>query len=641
MKNGRLYCGIISQYQLGLWLALADYICCLWLLYGFVLPLQVWADATDITLENLLLTEVISAERITQQISNAPSAVTVVTAQDIQDYGYRNLAQILDSMRGLFVYQQQGYTFLGGRGFSGSGSLSGRLMLLLDGYNIGENFFNRVLLGDDSLIDVNLIDRVEYIPGAGAIRYGNTAFLGSINIITKKGQQIAGSRVAMSLGSRNDNSQRFTYGQTLESGDDVLVSYSRLSGREYLLSGQMNPMVLSAQRSSEETDNQRLFTKWTHGALTLTLAHAKSETSILTSNASQNTLLLNDSTYLSLEHDDTFSDKLKSSSHFYYGQYLFNSSELSSLVPSRRSSFVSTSQTRWWGLDQEFAYHPSSQHQYLFGFSIRDDYQAHFAQNSSLALKAPKQTYSLYVHDSYQCLPHLNLNYGARYDASQQYQHLSPRIALLWNASPQDTLKLSFGRSFRNPNGFELVNRSNNLIVDPEKVDMNELVWDKNIDSRHRLVGSVYRYTINNVIQNQYESGISEHVVGQELEYEQSWGENSRLRTSVAHLRSVQDSRLSDNFQPHYLFKFNLSLPLRHTRLRTGLDGRCMSHYQENDQIYGGKCMTNITLTLPSVLPNTDARLSLNNLFNASSATSATSPVFDRSVWLFMDFHRP
>src|SRR5512147_2212605 len=76
------------------------------LMFCVLLPAVTLARAedqsiADIPFEQLLQTDIVTAEKIARQISDAPSAVSIVTADDIRTYGYRTLSDILDSMRGL------------------------------------------------------------------------------------------------------------------------------------------------------------------------------------------------------------------------------------------------------------------------------------------------------------------------------------------------------------------------------------------------------------------------------------------------------------------------------------------------------------------------------------------------------------
>lgn len=143
-------------------------------------------DATSIDFEQLLQTEYIPASHIANNVNKASSAVAVVTAQDIKDYGYRTLGEILGSMRGLQVFQNYHYNFLGGRGFSAPGEYAGRIAVLIDGYRADDGMFGQSYLGPDGLLDVAMIEKVEYIPGGGSAGYSSGALLGlSISSLKK------------------------------------------------------------------------------------------------------------------------------------------------------------------------------------------------------------------------------------------------------------------------------------------------------------------------------------------------------------------------------------------------------------------------------------------------------------------------
>ena len=70
--------------------------------------------------------------------------------------------------------------------------------------------------------------------------------------------------------------------------------------------------------------------------------------------------------------------------------------------------------------------------------------------------------YGIYVQDEFRLLPTLTINYGARFDAVDEYTHenqLSPRLNVVWQPTADTTLHAGYSRYFTPP-PFELVGSS-------------------------------------------------------------------------------------------------------------------------------------------------------------------------------------
>src|SRR4051812_2764866 len=79
------------------------------------------ADLTQLTLEQLMeiqIPTVHAASRFDQKTTEAPSSVTVITAEEIKRFGHRTLADVLQSVQGLYVSYDRNYAFLGMRGIN-------------------------------------------------------------------------------------------------------------------------------------------------------------------------------------------------------------------------------------------------------------------------------------------------------------------------------------------------------------------------------------------------------------------------------------------------------------------------------------------------------------------------------------------
>src|SRR2546425_8919345 len=74
------------------------------------------AELADLSLKQLMELEVptvVTASKHEQKVTEAPSSVTVISADEIKKYGYRTLAEILNSVAGLFVRNDRTYALLG------------------------------------------------------------------------------------------------------------------------------------------------------------------------------------------------------------------------------------------------------------------------------------------------------------------------------------------------------------------------------------------------------------------------------------------------------------------------------------------------------------------------------------------------
>src|SRR5438270_3090691 len=70
-------------------------------------------DLSKLSLEELANITISTASRHSQNASDAPASVTVVTRADIQKYGYRTFADLLRSVRGFYVSYDRNYSYLG------------------------------------------------------------------------------------------------------------------------------------------------------------------------------------------------------------------------------------------------------------------------------------------------------------------------------------------------------------------------------------------------------------------------------------------------------------------------------------------------------------------------------------------------
>src|SRR4029077_12879088 len=124
--------------------------------------------------------EVFAASKYSQSASAAPSSVTVVSAEEIKLYGFQTLADVMRSVQGFHVSTDRNYDFLGVRGVN-LGDFNSRVLLLVNGHRVNNSVTDGAYFDNAFILDVDLIEQVEVVRGAGSVLYGNNAFFAVIN----------------------------------------------------------------------------------------------------------------------------------------------------------------------------------------------------------------------------------------------------------------------------------------------------------------------------------------------------------------------------------------------------------------------------------------------------------------------------
>src|SRR5581483_231220 len=189
----------------------------------------------DLSIEQLMdlrVEKVYSASKYEQSVTQAPASVSIVSADDIRKFGYRTLAEILRSIRGVYVSDDRNYSYVGVRGFLRPGDYNSRVLVLIDGHRMNDNIYDGAYVGGEAVIDVNLIERVEFIRGPSSSIYGSSAFFGVINVITKSADKLDGTRVSAGAGSFGTYRESVTHGMRFGADRDAYVStmFTRSAG---------------------------------------------------------------------------------------------------------------------------------------------------------------------------------------------------------------------------------------------------------------------------------------------------------------------------------------------------------------------------------------------------------------------------
>ena len=167
-------------------------------------------DLTQLNLEDLMNLQVTSVSKKEQKISQTPSAVFVITSEDIRRSGATNIPDVLRMAPGVEVAQINSNKWaISVRGFNGQ--YSNKLLILMDGRTVYNPMFSGVFW-DAQYVPLDSVERIEVVRGPGATVWGANAVNGVINIITRKANETQGGLVTAGGGTYEQGFGSARYG---------------------------------------------------------------------------------------------------------------------------------------------------------------------------------------------------------------------------------------------------------------------------------------------------------------------------------------------------------------------------------------------------------------------------------------------
>ncbi len=454
-------------------------------------------------LGKLKVESVYGASKFLQKASDVPSSVTVVTAEQIQKYGCRTLADVLRSVRGFYVINDRNYSYVGVRGFSRPGDYNARILFLLDGHRVNDNTYDGAYVGTEFPVDIDLIERIEIIRGPNSSIYGTGAFVAVINVITKRGRDLRASEVSADAGSWNSYKGRATYGDRFDSGLETLlsVSFYHSQGHKRLYFPEFNSPATNNGIAVDADGDQsyNFFADIIYRDFDIHIVDGSRAKHIPT--ASFGTVF-NDSrtrttdarTYIDVQYHHTFGswETLGRASYDwfgYHGVYIYDYASNGVLTQNYDAARGS-----WLDFQGDASRAFFKRHKVVLGTEFREDlteqqinydiqpYRLYFDDHRSATAAA------LYFQDEYSVRKNLTFVVGLRSDWHRDFHTtLSPRAGFLFRPKSSTDIKASYSWAFRAPNTYETFyagNQSNtaNPSLRPERTA--ESAWRSAVRAR-------------------------------------------------------------------------------------------------------------------------------------------------------------
>jgi len=547
----------------------------------------------DKSLEDLMSVEVgtvFGAAKREQRVTEAPSSVSILTAEDIRTFGWTTMADALNGVRGFYTTNDRNYTYVGVRGFGRPSDYNNRILLLVNGHRYNDNVYDQASVGQDFPIDMALVDRIEVIRGPGSALYGTSAFFAVINVVLRPGGGFSGTEAAFEVGSHDTYRARATYGTRTTNGVDALLSmsYNTSHGQELLYFPQYDdPSTgFGLSRGADGERATSLFASVGRGRFTLQGAFDSRRKYVPT--GAWETVLGDTATHTTDSRawvdaavTGAFRGAAVTARGFadytrYRGSYLL--AEEQGPADTR-----DTADGVWIGGEATASRRFGARQQVTTGVeyrrNLRQD-QANWYIDPYVATvdaRYKSNQFAIYGQDEIQLHRRLTATVGGRYDWwSPIGGTATPRAGLVYRTDADTAFKALYGEAYRAPTVYETYYYPDPLgrTLQPERLRTTEVVYEQYVGGSLRLTATGYVTLARNLISQvefdpfYFENRDRTRSRGLEIEGERRWSNGVLARASFVVQRSndrLAGVELSNS--PHQLGLVHVAVPAWSRRL--------------------------------------------------------------------------
>lgn len=551
-------------------------------------------------LESLLSLPVYGASKYRQTVAQAPASVTIITQGEIRAFGWRTLADVLNAIRGVHIRADRAYSYAGVRGLARPGDYSSRLLMLVDGVRLNDNIYDSVLIGREFPLDIELIERIEFIPGPGSAVHGGNAVLGTINLVTRSAASLRGTQAAAAIDTQRG--WKLGASTTLEHAQGALL----VAGNVELRPGQTlgfpefdSPAYPGGIVRGMDGENAgRLFLRFAAEDWSVTALAGRRAKEI--PNAPFG-LVFGDPAAEWVDSIGLFDVSWHPRSgagegwyaHAGLGRYEYGDHgryEPDGVLLRYQNHGL------WAHGELNHSLQLGTRQRLLVGTAVQLDLQQDVTSMVLEPVPEPKTTLGtdgtrlgIYASDDIMLSAKWQLGLGGRLDRNQDGQWTAtPRLSLLWKPVDSLVLKALAGEAYREPNVYERApddfNSPWNDGLRRERTRARELAADWQPSAALRISASAFRYDVTDMIEQvevedvedsdglQYAnvSSARAHGVELETEYRAGWGLRVRSSLSRQSARNDADELLSNS--PRWLAKLHATAPLPVSSLRAALE---------------------------------------------------------------------
>ncbi len=424
---------------------------------------------------------VLSASRLSQPLSEAPNAMTVIDRNMIVASGFRNIPDLFKLVPGMYAsYYQSSQAIVAYHGTTDE--YARRMQVMIDGRSIYLSPANTVDWANLP-ITIGDIERIEVVRGPDAASYGANSIQGVINIITRDAGSLDGKSLSVTRGDKGINDIATHFGKRGEDYDyRMTVAYTADNGYDNLSTVPNNLPQNSSQllNNSNDSNQARLLNYkgsyhpegadrydigfgFNHDILGVGFNDKNPSLASpfktngdtmhdLISNGSFIALgwvrALDNADELSLRYSHTRLDQSETLS-VYLGGVLFPN-------PRAPLPVVQSTQTNRDDIELQHTVHTSPTNRIVYGAGYRVEQDSGQSTLPPLHLNFSSSfttnEFRIFAHDEWRFSPDWLLNGGAMSERSRTgAQNVSPRVALNYHLTPRDTFRIGSSVAYRDP----------------------------------------------------------------------------------------------------------------------------------------------------------------------------------------------
>ena len=616
---------------------------------------QAPADLTSLSLEQLMQVPVVGASKYQQRQRDVAAAVSVITREQIRTHGWRTIDEVLAALPGLHLTYDRQYKYLGARGFGLPGDYNSRVLLAINGNRTNEAIYDSGPVGRQLPLDLDLVERVEFIAGPGGAIYGQNAMFGVVNIVTRDAAAMDGAELHVSGETLSRAAAvHVSMGRKLGADASLLLSASTQRARGQSLDYDFGAAGVAGRVADADGETDRkLYLRYARGPWSAEVLGSSSRkddpTAAYQSDPFASGNFQRDSYLLSqVQYEDDWRPGLRLSVRAFTGYYGYESRLYYDGAP-----YLFPASTQWRGLEARLLVSTIEGHTLLLGTELQDNWrymqEILDVQVPSNDVRLPGSSWrgGLYVQDEWRLGPAVAVTLGLRVDRnSYTGTETSPRLALVAQPSEATTLKALFGRAHRAPNAYEreyddAFVQVGNASLGGEGIDTFELVGEHRFGERTQLRASLYHWTLKDLIVlgidpvsglTQYQSGGDVKAHGVEIAFERAWGGGLVTRGSASFQSVGQIAGMPAVNAPRRLFKLQADAPLPWRDWRLGYQLRAESGRRAVDgTMLGGFGVSDLTVR-GALGRDAELTVGVTNLFDKRYAHPGSDANWQRAI---------